>query len=68
MYSFEDLLPVNDRAIGIYIHVPFCEIRCSYCDFATDLEGAGERDQYFKSLEVELDARILKSGDRKSVV
>ena len=62
MYSFEDLLPINDRAIGIYIHVPFCKIRCSYCDFATDLEGAGERDQYFKSLEVELNARILKSG------
>ena len=62
MYSFEDLLPTNNQAIGIYIHVPFCKIRCSYCDFATDLERVGERDQYFKSLEVELNARILRSG------
>lgn len=22
---------------GIYIHIPFCRSRCSYCDFATDI-------------------------------
>jgi oxygen-independent coproporphyrinogen III oxidase len=24
-------------AAGVYIHIPFCISRCSYCDFATDL-------------------------------
>ena len=24
-------------AAGIYIHIPFCRSRCSYCDFATDV-------------------------------
>lgn len=24
-------------AAGIYLHIPFCRSRCSYCDFATDV-------------------------------
>lgn len=27
--------PAQDRALGIYIHVPFCRVRCGYCDFNT---------------------------------
>jgi len=24
-----------DRAFGVYVHVPFCAVRCGYCDFTT---------------------------------
>lgn len=25
----------GDRAFGVYVHVPFCRVRCGYCDFNT---------------------------------
>ncbi|MEO5858395.1 MAG: radical SAM family heme chaperone HemW [Pyrinomonadaceae bacterium] len=27
---------------GVYIHIPFCKSRCSYCDFATDVYRSGD--------------------------
>ena len=21
--------------VGVYLHIPFCQVRCSYCDFNT---------------------------------
>ncbi len=26
---------LGDRPLGIYVHVPFCTVRCGYCDFNT---------------------------------
>ena len=40
---------VADRNLGVYLHVPFCRVRCGYCDFNTytgdELRGA-RRDDY----------------------
>ncbi|BDI23077.1 radical SAM family heme chaperone HemW [Herbiconiux sp. L3-i23] len=37
-----------DRALGVYLHVPFCRVRCGYCDFNTytadELRGAKRAD------------------------
>jgi putative oxygen-independent coproporphyrinogen III oxidase len=27
--------PTPGRALGVYLHVPFCSVRCGYCDFNT---------------------------------
>jgi len=36
------------RPFGIYVHVPFCQTRCGYCDFntytAAELGGGASRD------------------------
>jgi putative oxygen-independent coproporphyrinogen III oxidase len=36
------------RALGVYLHVPFCRVRCGYCDFNTytgsELRGARQSD------------------------
>ena len=37
-----------ERAFGVYLHVPFCRVRCGYCDFNTytagELRGARQAD------------------------
>ena len=40
----------SDRAFGVYLHVPFCTVRCGYCDFntytAAELGGGASQDAY----------------------
>lgn len=36
---------------GVYIHIPFCKSRCSYCDFATDVYRSSDAvERYVGSL------------------
>lgn len=35
---------------GLYIHVPFCRSRCSYCDFATGLYEGELAERYVRAL------------------
>jgi oxygen-independent coproporphyrinogen-3 oxidase len=37
-------------AAGIYIHIPFCSSRCSYCDFATGLYQRDLAERYVRAL------------------
>src|ERR1700682_4924333 len=35
---------------GIYIHIPFCRSRCSYCDFATGMYESDLAERYVVAL------------------
>lgn len=40
---------------GIYIHIPFCRSRCSYCDFATGMFEAALAARYVAALASEIE-------------
>ncbi|MGN6197271.1 MAG: radical SAM family heme chaperone HemW, partial [Humibacter sp.] len=53
------------RDLGVYVHVPFCRVRCGYCDFntytATELRGARQADYAEQAaIEVRFAAEVLK--------
>ena len=55
------------RDFGVYLHVPFCRVRCGYCDFntytATELRGVKQSDYASQAvLEVEAAGRILTAS------
>ena len=35
MESSPQIIPDPTRTMGLYLHIPFCATRCSYCDFNT---------------------------------
>ncbi len=42
---------------GIYIHVPFCKQKCTYCDFASFPKEMGKVESYFACLYREIKGR-----------
>ncbi|MDB4891902.1 MAG: oxygen-independent coproporphyrinogen oxidase [Gemmatimonadetes bacterium] len=42
----------------IYLHVPFCARRCSYCDFSIAVRRTVPVDEYLSALDAELRARF----------
>src|SRR4051812_21315791 len=48
-----------ERAFGVYLHVPFCAVRCGYCDFNTytnaELGGGASQAAYARTAVAELE-------------
>ena len=44
---------------SIYIHIPFCDKICSYCDFCKVLYNSNLVDKYLDNLEKEVNDRYL---------
>jgi oxygen-independent coproporphyrinogen-3 oxidase len=55
------------RDFGLYVHVPFCRVRCGYCDFntytATELRGVKQSDYASQAIdEMRFAARVLEAS------
>ncbi|RHW24563.1 coproporphyrinogen III oxidase [Nocardioides immobilis] len=63
------LAPLGTRPFGFYVHVPFCRVRCGYCDFNTytaeELGGGVSRATYVDHAvnEVRLAREVLGERD-----
>jgi len=44
-------------ALGIYIQVPFCASKCSFCNFSSGVERGDIFDKYTRTLQRELEGR-----------
>ena len=54
----EALAGLGERPFGLYVHVPFCRVRCGYCDFNTytadELGPGASRASYAESAIAEV--------------
>ncbi|RQN10235.1 coproporphyrinogen III oxidase [Aeromicrobium camelliae] len=57
------------RSFGLYLHVPFCDVRCGYCDFNTytsdELGEGATRAQYADSALAEIALAREAVGQRR---
>src|SRR5918911_2308509 len=42
------------KPAGVYIHIPFCRARCSYCDFATGAYESALVERYIRAVAQEI--------------
>lgn len=52
---------------GLYIHIPFCRSRCSYCDFATGIYQGELAERYVRAVVDEI-AATRQAGARVDTV
>jgi oxygen-independent coproporphyrinogen-3 oxidase len=45
------------ETVGAYIHIPFCESKCDYCDFYSIVTGNRERENYVLALQKEISSQ-----------
>lgn len=48
-------LPGDERAIGLYVGIPFCPTRCVYCSFPSNVASQEQVALYLEALEKEID-------------
>ncbi len=51
---------MND-SIGVYISVPFCRAKCTYCNFASGVFGAERMDRYVERVCAEMASARMKA-------
>src|SRR3989442_188670 len=56
------------ETLGIYIQVPFCASKCSFCNFSSRVERPREFDAYCDALAAEIDRLPHTAGETRELV
>ena len=59
--TWRSLRPTDDQPLVIYVHIPFCISRCSFCGFYRNRADDATIEEYVKRLLVEID-RVADEG------
>jgi putative oxygen-independent coproporphyrinogen III oxidase len=66
------LATLGERPFGVYVHIPFCQVRCGYCDFntytAAELGNGVSRATYHEQAIAELRLARQVLGKRQARV
>ena len=52
----------------IYIHIPFCDSKCSYCAFNSYVDKFHLKEAYMKALEVQLESELKRFDAQKESI
>ncbi|MDD4576860.1 MAG: radical SAM family heme chaperone HemW, partial [Bacteroidales bacterium] len=45
---------MKNKDFGVYVHIPFCDSKCSYCSFVSGAYDNEVKNSYFKALQKEI--------------
>ncbi len=52
---------MNNKEIGIYVHIPFCKKKCHYCDFVSYSDKDSQIKGYIEAVKQEIKLQKIKS-------
>lgn len=58
---------VGKETLGIYVQIPFCASKCTFCNFSSKVAPEAELDAYLNGLEREVDL-LFRSADSASTI
>ena len=52
---------MENKEIGIYVHIPFCKRKCDYCDFISYSNKDTKIQEYIEAVKKEIELQKIKS-------
>ena len=53
---------MENKEIGVYIHIPFCKRKCHYCDFISYSNKDSKIEEYIQAVKKEIELQNIKSS------